>query len=58
MDPVLVEAVARLSELSPEAQRQIGVALLGRDVDAELPVIQFADPALDRRDAASDTISA
>ena len=41
MDTVFAEAVTQISALPPQMQREIGVQLLGREVAAELPVIEF-----------------
>lgn len=41
MDTVFAEAVTQITALPPEAQREIGVQLLGREVTRDLPVIDF-----------------
>ena len=41
MDIVFAEAVTQITTLPPEAQREIAVRLLGREVTPELPVIEY-----------------
>lgn len=41
MDTVFAEAVTKITALPPEAQREIGVRLLGREITPELPVIEY-----------------
>ena len=41
MDTVFAEAVTQITTLPPQAQREIGVLLFSREVEAQLPVIEF-----------------
>lgn len=41
MDTVFAEAVTQITALPTEAQREIAVQLLGREVAPELPVIEY-----------------
>jgi len=41
MDAIFAEAVTQITALPPQTQREIGVQLLSREVEAKLPVIEF-----------------
>jgi len=41
MDTIFAEAVSQITALPPQTQREIGVRLLNRGVEATLPVIEF-----------------
>lgn len=41
MDTIFAEAVTQITALPPDTQRAIGAQLLNRELEANLPVIQF-----------------